>query len=138
MTNKLVVIIKSLRVPKIKKILLYEMKFLVPNYSCLSRPLTRGLPPPDPRSLCPLSSTEFVGTPPPPNKIPGYATDLNHTGTGICQRAPEYLINSLLVSSHPILTKLRSQFRNWTSKPSRNWLQLLSFRSRENCHYLYT
>ena len=36
-------------------------------------PLTRGLPPPDPRSLCPLSSTEFV-EPPPPNKIPGYAT----------------------------------------------------------------
>ena len=26
-------------------------------------PLTRGLPPPDPRSLCPLSSTEFVETP---------------------------------------------------------------------------
>ena len=40
-----------------------------------SRPLTRGLPPSDPRSLCPLSSTEFVETPPPPNKIPGYATD---------------------------------------------------------------
>ena len=35
MTNKLVVIIKSLEVPKIKKILLYEMKFLVPIYSCL-------------------------------------------------------------------------------------------------------
>ena len=35
MTNKLVVIINSLKVPKIKKILLYEMKFLVPNYSCL-------------------------------------------------------------------------------------------------------
>jgi len=31
MTNKLVVIINSLKVPKIKKILLYEMKFLVPN-----------------------------------------------------------------------------------------------------------
>ena len=29
-------------------------------------PLTRGLPPPDPRSLCPLSSTEFVEPPPPP------------------------------------------------------------------------
>ena len=29
MTNKLVVIINSLKVPKIKKILLYEMKFLV-------------------------------------------------------------------------------------------------------------
>jgi len=38
MTNKLVVIINSLKVPKIKKILLYEMKFLVPNYSCLQNP----------------------------------------------------------------------------------------------------
>ena len=36
------------------------MKFLVPNYSCL----TSGLPPPDLRSLCPLSSTEFVEPPP--------------------------------------------------------------------------
>ena len=35
-------------------------------------PLTRGLPPPDPRSRCPLSSTEFVEHP--PKKIPGYAT----------------------------------------------------------------
>ena len=35
MTNKLVVIINSLKVPKIKKILLYKMKFLVPIYSCL-------------------------------------------------------------------------------------------------------
>jgi len=35
MTNKLVVVINSLKVPKIKKILLYEMKFLVPIYSCL-------------------------------------------------------------------------------------------------------
>jgi len=31
MTNKLVFIINSLKVPKIKKIFLYEMKFLVPN-----------------------------------------------------------------------------------------------------------
>jgi len=38
MTNKLVVIINSLKVPKIKKILLYKMKFLVPNYSCLQNP----------------------------------------------------------------------------------------------------
>ena len=37
-TNKLVVIINSLKVPKIKKILLYEMKFLVPNYICLQNP----------------------------------------------------------------------------------------------------
>jgi hypothetical protein len=37
-------------------------------------PLTRGLPSPDPRSLCPLSSTDFVEAPPPPEKIPWYAT----------------------------------------------------------------
>jgi len=33
MTNKLVVIINSLEVTEIKKLSLYEMKFLVPNYS---------------------------------------------------------------------------------------------------------
>jgi len=38
MTNKLVVIINSLKIPKIKEILLYEMTFLVPNYSCLQNP----------------------------------------------------------------------------------------------------
>jgi len=38
MTKKLVVIINSLKVPKVKKILLYEMKVLVPNYSCLQNP----------------------------------------------------------------------------------------------------
>ena len=74
MTNKLVVVIKCLKVPNIKKILLYEMKFRVPNYSLPPEPLTRGLTPTDPRSLCPLSSTEFVD--PPPEKIPGYATAL--------------------------------------------------------------
>ena len=56
----------SLKVPKIKKILLYEMKFLVPNYSCLQNPWLGGYRPPDPRSLCPLSSTEFVEPPRPP------------------------------------------------------------------------
>jgi len=50
-TNKLIVIINILKVPKIKKILLYEMKFLVPNYSCLQNP---WLPPP--RSPFSLSS----------------------------------------------------------------------------------
>ena len=38
------------------------MEFLVPNYSCLQNP---WLPPPDPRSLYPLSSTEFVELPTP-------------------------------------------------------------------------
>ena len=39
------------------------MKFLLPNYSCLQNPWLGGLPPPDPHSLCPLSSTEFVEPP---------------------------------------------------------------------------
>ena len=64
MTNKLVVIINSLKVPKIKKILLYEMKFLVPNYSCLQNPWLGGYHAPYSRSLCLLSSTEFVESPP--------------------------------------------------------------------------
>jgi hypothetical protein len=51
MTNKLVVIINSLK---------YKLQ-LPPE------PLTRGLPPPDPRSLCPLSSTQFVEPPPEQN-----------------------------------------------------------------------
>ena len=38
MTNKLIVIINSLKAPKIKKLVLCEMKFLVPNYSCLQNP----------------------------------------------------------------------------------------------------
>ena len=51
MTNKLVVIIKSLKEPKIKKMLLYEMKCA--KLQPPPEPVTRGLPPPDPRSLCP-------------------------------------------------------------------------------------
>ena len=48
-------------------------------------PLTRGLPPTDPRSLCPLSSTEFVEPPPPPNKIPGYAIGRKvRKGSSLC------------------------------------------------------
>jgi hypothetical protein len=72
MTNKLV-IIRSLKVPKIKKILLYEMKFLVPNYSCLQNPWLGGygpqilvLPVPCPQLKLldpPPSRTKFLGTP---------------------------------------------------------------------------
>ena len=70
MTNKLVVIINSLKVPKIEKILLYEMKFIVPNYSSLQNPWIGGYAP-RPRSLCPLSSTEFVEPPPTRKKCLG-------------------------------------------------------------------
>jgi hypothetical protein len=44
------------------------------SFSNWAEPLTLGLPPLDPRSLCPLSSTEFFEPPPHPEKIPGYAT----------------------------------------------------------------
>jgi len=60
MTNELVVIVntRSLKVPKIKKISCTKLQLL-------PEPLTRGLLHPDPCSLCSLSSTEFVETPPP-------------------------------------------------------------------------
>ena len=45
MTNKLVVIINRLKVPNIKTILLYEIIFIVPNYSCLQNPSIRGYRP---------------------------------------------------------------------------------------------
>ena len=73
MTNKLVVIINSYKVPKIKNVLLYEIKFLVPNYSCLHNPWLGGYRPQIPilSVLCPLLN---LLNPPPPNRIPGYAT----------------------------------------------------------------
>ena len=73
MTNKLNVIINSLKVPKITKILLYEMKFPVPNYSCLQSPWLEGYSPQIPvlSVLCPQLNfvehpsprTKFLGTP---------------------------------------------------------------------------
>jgi len=55
MTNKWVVIMNSLKVPNIKKILLHEMKFLVPKYSCLQNPWLGGYRPQIPflSVLCP-------------------------------------------------------------------------------------
>jgi len=73
MTNKLVVIINSLKIPKIKEILLYEMTFLVPNYSCLQNPWLGGYRPQIP-FLSALGPHLNLLTPPRPNKIPGYAT----------------------------------------------------------------
>ena len=66
MTNKLVVIINSLKVTKIKKILLYEMKFLVPNYSCLRNPWIGGYCPQIPV----LSVLSWICWTPPPHPPP--------------------------------------------------------------------
>ena len=73
MTDKLVVTKNSVNVPTIKKILLYEMKFLVPKYSCLQNPWLGGYRPQIPAlsALCPQLN---LLNPPTPNKIPGYAT----------------------------------------------------------------
>jgi hypothetical protein len=60
------------KVPKIKKILLYEMKFVVLNYSCLQNPWLGGHCPQIPV----LSVLNWICWTPPPNKIPGYATDV--------------------------------------------------------------
>jgi len=131
MTNELVVIINSLKIPQITKILLYEMKFLVPNYSCLQNHWLRGYRPPDPRSQCPLSSAEFVE--PPPNKIPGYATDflqdvLNSYSRRIRQKESNFL-NRLIVlyfstrSPSVLVTLLspRAHSGRWSSSGKRVW-----------------
>ena len=68
MTNKLVVIINSLKIPKINKYFTIWNEISCTKLQLPPEPMTTGLPPPDPRSLCPLSSTEFVEPPPPPEQ----------------------------------------------------------------------
>ena len=74
MTNKLVVIVNSLKVPKIKKYLKYEMKFFVPNYSCLQNPWLGGYRPQITFLSVLWSQLNLLTHPHPPNKISGYAT----------------------------------------------------------------
>ena len=84
MTNKLVVIINSLKVPKIKEILLYEMKFLVRNYSCLQNPCLGATAPRFHSSVL----SWICWTPPPPNKFLGMPLNEDETiknGHCICQ-----------------------------------------------------
>jgi len=71
MTNKLVVVINSLEVPQIKKVFTIWNEISCTKLQLPSKPLSKGLPPPDPRSLCPVSSTEFVETPSPRTKFLG-------------------------------------------------------------------
>ena len=60
-----------LKYQKIKKILLYEMKFLVPNYSCLQHPWLGGYRPQIPVLSLSCPQLNLLN---PPNTIPGYAT----------------------------------------------------------------
>jgi len=66
MTNKLVVFINSLKYQKLRKFYHMKWNFLY-KLQLPPEPLTKGLPPPDPRPFCPLSSTEFVEPPPEKN-----------------------------------------------------------------------
>ena len=61
MTYKLVVITKRFKVPKIKKILFYEMKFLVLIDSCPQIPVLSVLCPQ--LNLLKPPQTKFLGTP---------------------------------------------------------------------------
>jgi len=69
-TIKLVVIINGLKVPKIKKILLYEMQFLVPYYSCFQRPWLGGYRPQIPVLSVLCLNWIWWKPPPPPPKFP--------------------------------------------------------------------
>jgi len=73
-----VVIINSLKLPKIKKLLLYEIKFLVPNYSYLQNPRLGGYRPQIPVLSVLYPQLNLLNPPSPPNKIPGYATGVQH------------------------------------------------------------
>ena len=66
MTNKLVVIINSLKVPKNKENITIWNEISCTKLQLPPEPLTRGATAPRSPSLCPLSSTEFVEHHPPP------------------------------------------------------------------------
>jgi len=99
MTNKLVVFINSLKVPKIKKILLYKMKFLVPNYSCLQNPwlgfyrpqiLVRSVLCPRLNLLNPPPRTKFLCTPLPSltgGSLPRFAAEGPYRAVARCRSA---------------------------------------------------
>ena len=80
MTNTLVFIINSLKVPKIKKNITIWNEISYTKLQLPPEPLTRGLPPPDPHSLCPqlillnLRWTKFLGTPLPHVSFPSCET----------------------------------------------------------------
>ena len=74
MLNKLVVIIHSLKVTKIKKILLNEMNFFCTKLQLPPELLTRGVYRPQIPVLSVLCPQLNLLNPPPPNKIPAYAT----------------------------------------------------------------
>jgi len=131
MTNNLVVFTNSIKGPKIKKILLYELKFLVPNYSCLENLWPEGLPPTDPRSLRPLSSTEFVEHPQPEKNswVRHWIYEIFSATTDACSRTPAAPAPST-VTWHCTLhshCKLHRMFICWLKVPQSLGVCLVTF-----------
>jgi len=116
MTNKLVVIINSIKVPKIKNILLYEMKFLVLNYSCLQNPWLGGYRPQIPvlSVLCP--QLNLLNPPPPPHHN-SWVRHWCDWRTGYSVQLCIFWVVSLMITSDPCpwllwcLTNCRMQMK---------------------------
>ena len=78
MTNKLVVVINNLKVPKIKKILLYEMEFLYQITADSRKPWLGGYRHQTPVLSVLCTQLKLLNpTPTPPKKTPGYAIGSN-------------------------------------------------------------
>ena len=120
MTNKLVVIINSLKVPKIKKILLYEMKFLVPNYSCLQNLWLGATAPRSPFSVSSVLNWLCWNLPPQKKKIPGYDLAPLRTSEAPCwNQCKEIAYHARwLVGSSELLHGLVGLFPDSSTVPS--------------------
>ena len=121
MANKFVAIINSTKN--------YEHFTIWNEISCtkLQLPpehLTRGLPSLNPRSLCPLSSTEFVEPPPTPNKPPWYATGriatLTSGPTRLGVAYPPFLVKQLYHCASVVISSFAR-----TGYTTRRWGWLL-------------
>ena len=140
MTNKLVVIISSLKVPKIKKIVLYEMKFLVPNYSCLQNPWLggRGLPPSDPLSLSSVLN-RICWTPPEQNSWVRHCDEepsdqsLHHSTDNTTQRT--FHPNTLRCSMFLLEEEPPFSFMNRRFRAVNTWIRLDIFHRRKSVIY---
>jgi hypothetical protein len=96
------------------KILLYEMKFLVPNYSCLQNPWLGGYRPQIPvlSVLCPQLN---LLNPPPKKKIPGYAPGAVHVLCTVTATIKESVscVHTTVNNKQPSWSILRSQCMPW-------------------------
>ena len=87
------------------------MEFLVRNYGCLQNPWLGGYRTPDPRSvLCPQLN---LLNPPPPKKIPGYATGVSPESSvlhDLLRRTWKFLPNERLNVSLEVSEEFFSAF----------------------------